>query len=86
MENPALGSRVRHGYVQSEIGETGHERLGPVEGVRTVVTGHTPVPEPVWQENVLGIDTGVHIGDRGFGHLTIAPIDGKEIEAWRFER
>ena len=82
----ALWSRVRHGHVQREIGETGHEHLGPVEGVRCVVTGHTPVPEPVWQENVLGIDTGVHIGDRGFGHLAIVRIDGKEIETWRFER
>ena len=42
----ALWSRVRHGFVQREIGETGHEHLGPVEGVRAVVTGHTPVPEP----------------------------------------
>ena len=37
-----------------------------------------PMPEPVWHENVLGIDTGVHIDDRGYGHLTIARIDGNE--------
>ena len=30
----ALWSRVRHGHVQREIGETGHEHMGPVEGVR----------------------------------------------------
>ena len=45
-----------------------------------------PVPEPVWHENVLAIDTGVHIDDRGYGRLTIARIDGKEIEIWRFDR
>ena len=82
----ALGSRVRHGLVQREIGETGHEDMGPVEGVRAVVTGHTPVPEPVWHGNVLAIDTGVHIADRGYGRLTIARIDGKEIETLSFAR
>ena len=82
----ALWSRVRHGYVQHELGETGHEHLGPVEGVRAVVTGHTPVREPVWHENVLDIDTSVHIDERGYGRLTIARIDGKEIETMSFER
>lgn len=82
----ALWSRVRHGYVQRDIGETGHEHLGPVDGVRCVITGHTPVPEPVGHENVLGIDTGVHITERGYGRLTIARIDTKEIETWSFER
>ena len=75
-----LWSRVRHGHVQRELGESGEEHVGPVEGVRCVVTGHTPVPEPVRHENVLGIDTGVHIDDRGYGRLTIARIDGKEVE------
>ena len=82
----ALWSRVRHGLVQREIGETGNEHLGPVEGVRCVVTGHTPVPELTWHENVLGIDTGVHINERGYGRVTIARIDGKEIETWSFGR
>ena len=59
---------------------------GPVEGVRCVVTGHTPVPEPGWHENVLGIDTGVHIDQRRYGRLTIARIDAKEIETWSSER
>ena len=82
----ALWSRVRHGHLQRELGETGQEHLGPVEGVRCVVTGHTPVPEPVWHENVLGIDTGVHIDARGYGRLTIARVDGKEVEIWSFDR
>ena len=82
----ALWSRVRHGHVQREIGETGHEHLRPVEGVHTVVTGHTPVPEPVWHENVLAIDTGVHIDERGYGRLTIARIDGRQIETVSFDR
>ena len=82
----ALRSRVRHGYGQREIGETGDEHLDPIEEVRAVVTGHTPVPEPAWHENVLGIDTGVHIDHRGYGRLTNARFDGKEIETWSFER
>ena len=81
----ALWSRARHGHVQREIGETGHEHLGPVEEVRCVVTGHTPVPEPVWHDNVLGIDTGVNIEARGYGQLTIARIDGNEVETWNLD-
>ena len=84
MESSALWSRVRHGYIPREIGETGHEHLGPVEGVRCVVTGHTPGPEPAWHENVLGIDTGVHIEARGYGQLTNARIDRKRIETSSF--
>ena len=82
----ALWSRVYHGHLQPEIGEAGNEHLGPVAGVRCVVTGHTPVSEPVWHKNVLGIDTGVHIDSRGSGRLTIARIDGKEIETASFAR
>ena len=82
----ALWSRVRHGVVQREIGETGNEHLGPVEGVRAVVTGHTPVPKPAWHENVLGIDTGVHIAERGYGRLTVARIDTQDIETHSFDR
>ena len=47
---------------------------------------HTPVHEPVWHENVLAIDSGVHIDDRGYGRLMIARINGKEIETWSFDR
>ena len=36
--------------------------------------------------NVLGIDTGVHIDHRGYGRLTIAQINGKEIETLSFNR
>ena len=50
------------------------------------VTGHSPVPESRWHENVLGIDTGVQIDERGYGRLTIARIEGKQIETWSFER
>lgn len=82
----ALWSRVRHAYVQREIGETGNEHRGPVEGVRCVITEHTPISEPSWHENVLGIDTGAHIGDRGYGRLTLARIDARAIETWSIER
>ena len=82
----ALWSRVRHGYLHRDLGETGHEHMGPVEDVRCVITGHTPVPEPTWHENVLGIDTGVHIAERGYGRLTIARIDGREVEISSFDR
>ena len=82
----ALWSRVRHGHVRREIGETGREHLGRVEGIRAVVTGHTPVSEPSWHENVLGIDTGVHIGERGDGQLTVARIDGNAFETLSFDR
>ncbi len=82
----ALWSRVYHGRLQREIGETGSEYRGPVEGVRAVLTGHTSTPEPCWRENVLGIDTGVHIDRPGFGRLTIARIDGEDIETRSFDR
>ena len=77
---------LRRALAELEIGETRHEYIGPVEGVRAIVTGHTPVPEPAWHENALGIDTGVHIDARGYGRLTIARIDGKDIETWSFAR
>ncbi len=82
----AIWSRVYHGWPQREIGETGGEYLGPVEGVRAVLTGHTSRREPVWTGNILGIDTGVHIDRPGYGRLTIARIDGKEIETFSFAR
>ena len=50
------------------------------------MTGHTLAPEPVWHENVLGIDTGVHIDRADYGRLTIARIDGKEIGTSRFAK
>ena len=84
----ALWSRVRHGWRQSDLLEDGDGdcHLGPVEGVRAVVTAHTPILKPAWHENVLGIDTGVHIEKRGYGRLTIARIDGREIETSSFDR
>ena len=59
---------------------------GPWREVECVITGHTPVCEPVWQENVLAIDTGVYTQGRGYGRLTIARIDGKELEIVSFQR
>ena len=47
---------------------------------------HARCLSPFGSENVLAIDTGVHIDDRGYGHLTIARIDGKEVETWNFDR
>ena len=84
----ALWSRVRHGWQQRDLlGDSEDEYyLGPVEGVRCVITGHPPVREPLWHENVIGIDTGVHIDDRGYGRHTIARIDTREVETWSFGR
>jgi len=82
----AIWSRVYHGWLQREIGETGGEYLGPIEGVRAVLTGHTSCRQPTWHGNILGIDTGVHIDRPGYGRLTIARIDGKEVETFSFDR
>ena len=80
----ALWSRIYHGMLQPEIGERGAEYDGPVRGVRSVLTGHTPLPAPVWRENVLAIDTGIARPD--LGQLTLARIDMPEIETWSFDR
>jgi len=82
----ALWSRVYGGWTQREIGERGGEWPGPVAGIRAVLTGHSPVDEPTWHANVLGIDTGVHRDDPGYGRLTIARIDGSRIETFSFDR
>ncbi|MBD3615957.1 MAG: serine/threonine protein phosphatase [Gracilimonas sp.] len=37
---------------------------------KTVVFGHTPVKEPIVEENMIGIDTGCVFKSRGFGVLT----------------
>ncbi len=73
----ALWSRVRH---RSRRPGT----AGPVAGVRAVLTGHTPVSEPVRHWNVLDIDTGIH--RRGMRRLTLARIDTEEIATWTFDR
>ena len=81
----ALWSRVRHGHVQREIGETGREYTGPIYGVEAVITGHTPVHTPAWKDNVLAIDTGVHLeASRKYARLTVARID-TEIETYTFD-
>ena len=80
----ALWSRVWHRIRQPEIGERGRDYAGPVAGLRAVVTGHTPVSEPLWRWNVLDIDTG--IARRGMRRLTIARIDVHDIATWTFDR
>ena len=80
----ALWSRVWHRIRQPEIGERGCLHAGAVAGVRAVVTGHTPVKEPVWRANVLDIDTG--IARKGLRRLTVARIDTEEIGTWTFDR
>ena len=37
-------------------------------------------------KNVLGVDTGVHIDERGYGRPTNARIDAREIETVSFVR
>ncbi len=73
----ALWSRVHHRTRRPETD-------GPVAGVRAVLTGHTPMPGPVWRANVLDIDTG--IVRQGMRRLTVARIDTKEIGTWTFDR
>ena len=81
----ALWSRVRHGHVQRELGETGKEYTGPIRGVEAVITGHTPVHIPTWSDNVLAIDTGVHLASaHGYARLTLARID-TDIETYSFD-
>lgn len=37
---------------------------------KTVVFGHTPVKEPLVEDNMIGVDTGCVYKDRGYGLLT----------------
>ncbi len=46
-------------------------------GKATVVYGHTPVPDPVWLNNTVNIDTGAVFG----GHLTALRYPEREIVA-----
>ena len=83
----ALWSAARLDLVERHLGRGGDVHLGPVAGVRSVVTGHTPVPDPKWHHNVLAIDTGVaYVDEWEYGRLSTARIDGKQIETWSFER
>ncbi|MEX0723842.1 MAG: metallophosphoesterase family protein [Gracilimonas sp.] len=48
---------------------------------KTVVFGHTPVPEPIVEKNMIGIDTGCVYKKKGYGVLTaIALPDMKFIQ------
>ena len=83
----ALWSGARLDLVERHLGRGGDVHLGPVAGVRCVVTGHTPVPDPKWHHNVLAVDTGVaYVDDWEYGRLSIARIDATKIETWSFER
>ena len=49
---------------------------GPVQGVRAVVVGHTPLDEPTWSDNVLHIDTaGWHPRGHGFTVIDAATLE-----------
>lgn len=50
--------------------------FGPVEGVRAVVVGHTPLRQPTWSDNVLHIDTaGWHPSGDGFTVIDAATLE-----------
>lgn len=56
--------------------------MPPVENVRAVVVGHTPLREPAWCANVLHIDTaGWHPSGAGFTVVdadTLLPVHARE--------
>ena len=81
-----LRGKSRLDLVHRYVGKAGSVHLGPVAGVRCVVTGHTPVPEPKWHHNVLAIETGVHIDDVEYRQLTITRIDCKPVKTRSFDR
>ena len=72
--------------MQREIGTTGTEQLVPVEGVRVPVAGPAPVPELTRYENVLDIESGVHVEHPDFGRRMIARMNKTIIETCRFPR
>lgn len=69
MKDRAQWSRSRVEFHEQGLGTT------PVDGVRAVVVGHTPLKNPVWINNVLHIDTG---GWSDYGRFTI--IDAGTLE------
>ncbi len=46
---------------------------------KTVVFGHTPVKEPVIEDNMIGIDTGCVYHGRGYGVLTAVALPEMEF-------
>ena len=47
---------------------------------KTVVCGHTPTPQPINREKLIGIDTGcVWAAHRGFGRLTAVRLPEREF-------
>lgn len=47
-----------------------HVHSGNNNWEKTVVFGHTPVREPIVEENMIGIDTGCVYQEKGYGILT----------------
>lgn len=54
--------------------------LAPVEGVRAVVVGHTPLDTPMWYGNVLHIDTGGWM-DEGKTQRPLTIIDAASLHS-----
>ncbi|MEX0844024.1 MAG: metallophosphoesterase family protein [Balneolaceae bacterium] len=46
---------------------------------KTVIFGHTPVKEPIIQQNMIGIDTGCVYKSRGYGILTALVLPENEF-------
>lgn len=46
---------------------------------KTVVFAHTPVKQPIMEENMIGIDTGCVYKDRGYGILTALVLPEMEF-------
>ncbi len=51
----------------------------PVVWEKTVVFGHTPVREPLIEDQKIAIDTGCVFHDRGFGNLTAILLPEKTV-------
>lgn len=62
--------------------ERGHLRVNDaaLKWEKTVVCGHTPTPQPINREKLIGIDTGCVWGaHRGFGRLTAVRLPEREF-------
>ena len=64
-----------------------HDLPDTVRNIDLVITGHTPGATARWtRRNVLCVDTGVHVHDAAYGHLTVAEIGAAEPQLHRFSR
>jgi serine/threonine protein phosphatase 1 len=77
LEHPEMGPRAAMACTWSRSRAQGLP-LGPVEDVRAVVVGHTPMDRPTTLDNVHFIDTGAwlpaHYGKREFTILDAATL------------